>query len=321
MHRPQDKRTSFRQSNTLSSLAVKDSLKKQFTFASGRLISATRVVIKSDDIVLKTTVHPLNPRRQASLTLESVRDLLPSVEKEGIYNEGVALKNVIGVYELLDSSRRRFAALHAKRDLPLWVLDEAPSEADMLAFIHSTQAVKRLSYRELGLNYVELMNENDFSKLEELANFLSIGRETCRKRLAAAKISGELLDAFPDCEGIPNSFYAKLIYIEKELNKRKISVNRFVRELADFPLIGGVEDKQRALLSAMTQKIESLSISSISPRWIVEPLAQFDDKNQYAKLLRSADKRSLKVEFSRLSPEFYSELIEFIKSNISKHKV
>lgn len=317
MLRPQDKRTGFMQGNQLGKRHHQESVKKTFTFASGKQAMATRVVVKADELETKTAIHPLNPRRQASLSVEAVRDILPTIEAEGVHTEGVAIKDEQGIYQLLDSSRRRFSCIQAQKALPLWVLDGQVEQDDLVAFIQTTQAVKRLSYRELGADYSALMQENGFTKLDELAEFLAIGRETCRKRYAAAKVDQKLIDAFPDCEGIPNGFYAKLAKIEKQLEKEGSTVKRFVSGLptAQLAQAVSVEEQQKQLLAWMESMLQG---TSNKPTWTTQALAEFSDKNTYAKVSRSSDKRGLKIELSRLSRELYEDIIGYITDKVKR---
>lgn len=315
MQRPQDKRTGFNQGNNLSKLQKNEGAKKTFTFASGKKVSATRIVVAANELKNKTSIHKLNPRRQDSLTLDSVRDILISIEQEGVHTEGVATKNEQGVYELLDSSRRRFSCLHAQKELPLWVIEEDIDEVDLIAFIQTTQSVKRLSYRELGADYETLMKEGDFTKIDELAEYLSLGRETCRKRYVAASINQALISVFPDCEGIPNGYYAKLAKIEKQLSKEKISVTKFIASLKfnDDEEGTSVEDKQKTILNLMETKVKK---PTDKVTWKRTTLADFDDKNTYAKVLKSSDNRGLKIELSRLPSELYDDIIKYVSDKV-----
>ncbi|OCH32014.1 chromosome partitioning protein ParB [Aliivibrio fischeri] len=320
MQRPQDKRTGFKQGNNLSKLPKNEGVKKTFTFASGKKVNATRIVVAASELKSKTAIHKLNPRRQESLTLDSVRDILISIEQEGVHTEGVATKNEQGVYELLDSSRRRFSCLHAQKDLPLWVIEESIDDADLIAFIQTTQSVKRLSYRELGADYKTLMKEGGFTKIDELAEYLSLGRETCRKRYVAALIDQALISVFPDCEGIPNGYYAKLAKIEKQLSKEKISVTKFISSLKlnnDEDALS-VEDKQKAILDLMETKLKK---PTDKVTWNTTTLADFDDKNTYAKVLKSSDNRGLKIELSRLSSELYDDIIKYVSDKVNAGSV
>ncbi|WP_172380738.1 ParB family protein [Vibrio sp. Vb339] len=315
MLRPQDKRIGFNQGNQLGKRTNSESPKKVFTFASGKTVTAERVIVKAEELENKTVIHPLNPRRQESLTLDSVRDILPSIQQEGVHTEGVATKDELGNYQLLDSSRRRFTCLHAKKDLPLWVFEGEVEKVDLIAFIGTTQSVKRLSYRELGAEYPSIMKEQGFNKLVELADYLNIGRETCRKRFAAAVIDQRLIEVFPDCEGIPNSYYAKLTKAERLLVKENMTVSCFVSSL-QFNLDNAVnvEDKQKLVLDAIEAK---LSKNKAKVSWDTEPLAIFDDKNQYVKVSRSSDKRVLKIELSRLPVEMYDEIVQFVSEKVN----
>ncbi|EMD1178586.1 chromosome partitioning protein ParB [Vibrio harveyi] len=315
MLRPQDKRTSFIQGNNLSR-KVHSQQKKTFVLASGRSVFATHIIVKAAELEEKTSIHPLNPRRQASLTLDSVRDILPSIASEGVHTEGVAVKNSDDIYLLLDSSRRRFCCLQEHKDLPLWVIEEQISAPDLIALIETTQAVKRLSYRELGHDYEQIMLENNFTKLDELASFLNIGRETCRKRYVAASISQEIIDLFPDCEGIPNSFYARLAKVDKLLKAENIGTRDVFASLERLsaPEATTVEDKQKQILL----DLESMYLKGQPKKlWNTVHLANYSDKNTYAKVSRSGDKRGLKIELNRLSPELYDDIITYIKERIN----
>ncbi|MCD9527844.1 ParB family protein [Photobacterium carnosum] len=320
MQRPQDKRIGFNQGNNLSKLQKNEGIKKTFSFASGRKVSATRIVVAANELKNKTVIHKLNPRRQDSLTLDSVRDILISIEQEGVHTEGVATKNVQGIYELLDSSRRRYSCLHAQKELPLWVIEESIDDADLIAFIQTTQSVKRLSYRELGADYETLMKEGAFTKIDELAEYLSVGRETCRKRYVAASINQALISVFPDCEGIPNGYYAKLAKIEKQLSKENTSVTKFISSLKfnDAEEDTSVEDKQKAILNLMEVKLKK---PTDKVTWNTTTLADFDDKNTYAKVLKSSDSRGLKIELSRLPSELYDDIIKYVSDKVNAGSV
>ena len=316
MQRPQDKRTGFKQGNQLGKRTQAETPKKTFTFASGKTATAERVIVRADELEVKTAIHPLNPRRQESLTLDSVRDIFSSIQEEGVHTEGVAAKDEHGVYQLLDSSRRRFTCVHAKKDLPLWIIEGEVEQADLVAFIQTTQSVKRLSYRELGADYQSIMQDKSFTKIDELAEYLGIGRETCRKRFAAASIDQRLIEIFPDCEGIPNGYYAKLAKVEKHLTKEGITTARFISSLKlKLDAAANVEDKQKQVLKQIEGKILK---GNTKVTWETKSLAEFDDKNQYAKVSRSSDKRGLKIELSRLPADVYDEIVRFISDKVQK---
>ncbi|MGR5310833.1 chromosome partitioning protein ParB (plasmid) [Photobacterium damselae subsp. damselae] len=315
MFRPQDKRVGFKQGNQLTKRNIQESEQKVFIFASGAKVTASRIVVPSHDIQEKTSIHELNPRCQASLSLDSVRDILPSIEAEGVYTEGVAIKDSDGIYQLIDSSRRRYCCLTVCKDLPLWVIDGDVSRDDLLSFIDTTQSVKRLSYRELGMNYQSIMVDNALTKLEELADYLSIGRETCRKRLVAASIDQKLINVFPDCEGIPNTFYAKLAKIEKSLIKDSQDIDQFIESvISDFVADNlPVEDKQKLILKEMEEKLPNKKTKNT---WTTKVLADFEDKNTYAKVMYSNDKRGLKIELNRLPSNLYQDIVDYIENKI-----
>jgi ParB family chromosome partitioning protein len=206
--------------------------------------------------------------------------------------------------------------VHAKKDLPLWIIEGEVEQADLVAFIQTTQSVKRLSYRELGADYQSIMQDKSFTKIDELAEYLGIGRETCRKRFAAASIDQRLIEIFPDCEGIPNGYYAKLAKVEKHLTKEGITTARFISSLKlKLDAAANVEDKQKQVLKQIEGKILK---GNTKVTWETKSLAEFDDKNQYAKVSRSSDKRGLKIELSRLPADVYDEIVRFISDKVQK---
>ncbi|MGR5367943.1 ParB family protein [Photobacterium damselae] len=316
MFRPQDKRVSFKQGNQLTKRNNQESIHKVFIFACNKKVEALRVIIPYAEIEAKTSIHELNPRCQNSLSLEAVRDILPSIEMEGVHMEGVAIKDDSGCYQLLDSSRRRYCCLIAKKDLPLWVINEDVSFEDLTSFIKTTQSVKRLSYRELGAGYQKIMLDKAFDKLEELADYLSIGRETCRKRFVAATLDQYLINIFPDCEGIPNTFYAKLAKIEKNLVKKNITIEEFIQsiDVSKLQNNSSVEEKQKEILQLM--EIKALD-KLVKNTWSTKSLAEFQDKNMYAKVSTSNDKRGLKIELNRLPSSLYDDIVNYITSKIN----
>ncbi len=110
-----------------------------------------------------------------------------------------------------------------------------------------------------------------------------INRETCRKRYVAASIDQKLIDVFPDCEGLPNGFYAKLAKIEKQLIKDNGSINKFISSLNLNQVINDestVEDKQRSILLLMESKLKK-SFDKIS--WKTSYIAKYDDKKHICK--------------------------------------
>jgi ParB family chromosome partitioning protein len=92
----------------------------------------------------------------------STRDILPLIKENGVTTEAIAVCRD-GKYYLVEGSRRRYCCIKCSADLPLWSFDEEISREDAACIVNAAQTAKRFSYREMGMKYLEIM-ENKSSK-------------------------------------------------------------------------------------------------------------------------------------------------------------
>ena len=297
-------------------------------FLNGK-ITAKRIVIPDGDIAEKTAVHYLNPRNQEALNLESVRDILPSIEENGVHQEGVAVKCAdTGKLLLLDASRRRFCCMQVGVDLPIWELQGDLEDSHLLAIINDSQEVKRWSYPEHASYLLKIAEQKGIdienTTLPNLADSLAIGRESLRKRLEAHKISPAIRQIFIDYEGIPNSFYSKLAKLQRNLELASKNVNtvisKFSAELDSHKLSHEISKAQHETLALLTQHVEkSLGKKKSGSAWTTVELAEFNSRKTFAKMSKTADGQCLKFEFSRsLNAGKRKELESFVKELLAK---
>lgn len=285
-------------------------------------VNAVRVVVPASEVESKTEKHPLNPRIKEALTLDSVQELYSEILKNGVTTEGVAVKDKeTGNYLLLDSSRRRFCAINANKDLPLWVLDSVTT-AQALFLINSSQSFKKWSWREVGLGYIKAAEVEGVSAgdYEAIANIISVSKETVRKKIQAAMVHQALISTFPDSEGIPSSFYAKLSKIEKALSKRSTSVIDFTKKsLNDLKLDAEIDisDKQAAILNHFETCVAKAPKKKNSPT--TDDLAKFSDKNKYARKKVSAN-GDVSFELRRMTGSVVSDIEKYIKNRLSEEE-
>ncbi len=281
------------------------------TYLKGAL-TAKRVVVSSSEVNVKTDIHPLNPRNQEALTLDAVRDIFPSIQKNGVNQEGVAVKcPSTGKLLLLDASRRRFCCIQSNADLPLWEIQEDVTDEQVLAIINDSQEVKRWSYPEHAQYLLRIAERKSLDvstmKIEDLAKELSIGRESLRKRLAANNISKDILAVFVDYEGIPNNYYSSLTKIQNKLSRSnkniKDTMNSFIQTLEGVELGATVFDKQATILKRLEEFVERLLNKQPKQEWSNRELCQFADKKAYARAKISPDGKTMKVELSRVGAE------------------
>lgn len=316
------KRTDVGHRSGLANLKSPPRIKKLFTLHNGRKLEAEHVTVAAENVATETAVHPMNPRNQEALTTNAVRDILQQIESRGVDTEGVAVKRD-GVYLLIEGSRRRFCCIAAQKDLPLWVLPDDLSAEDIKAIITAAQTSRRFSYREVGLQYLELMQEKGFTKNEELALFLGISHVSVFKRIQAARIDGSLIALFPDYEGIPNSFYSRLSklqkYVESNLFILADVVDRVKEEIANLD-ISDIPEAQKIVMEQITKAVELLAQKPPAKSWETRDLANFANKDKYARISKNASGRKVRFEFNRMSTELMAEIEAFITDKLSSEK-
>ncbi|ELA9367453.1 hypothetical protein QUN99_003343 [Vibrio parahaemolyticus] len=305
-------------------LKLNGSMTKDIKFGK-QSYTARHVIVPAKDVEAKTIAHHLNLRNQDSLTLEAVRDIYQEVVEEGVKQEGVAYYNAeLDRYELFDASRRRFCAIEAKVELPLWVIDEQPEAKDIEAYVNLTQKVKLFSWREVGAKYLKHANEMgiDADDFERIGLEFGVSGETVRKKVNAARLNEQLVESFPDSQGIPTSFYAKLAKIERTLAKSNHSIEEFVANeskafITNTSDVGGI---QAELLAYYEEKLVEISNDKPKPQAKIENLAVFESKDMYARLKTSANGRIKSLEFSRLPKELMDEIEAFVRKRLAENQ-
>ncbi|BAN99921.1 RepA protein (plasmid) [Plautia stali symbiont] len=316
------KRTEVEHRSGLASLKSATRLKKQFALHSGRKLEAEHVIVPADKVEQETAVHPMNPRNQEALSLNSVRDILEQTRDRGVDTEGVAVKRN-GVYLLIEGSRRRFCCIHVAKELPLWVLPDELTPEDVKSIITAAQTSRRFSYREIGFQYIKLMQENGFTKNEELAIFLGISHVSVFKRVQAARIDGSLIALFPDYEGIPNSFYSRLSRLQKFMESNFFSLKTIVEEIREETMnldIDDITEAQKMVMDKITKTIERLNDKSATKGWETRDLASFTNKDKYVRISKSAKGRKVRFELNRISSELITEIEDFITEKMSNEE-
>ncbi|HEC5166169.1 TPA: peptide transporter [Escherichia coli] len=316
------KRTEVSHRSGLQGLRSQPRLRKLFTLHNNRKLEAEHIIVPAEKVELETAVHPMNPRNQEALTENAVRDILKQIEERGVDTEGVAVKRD-GVYLLIEGSRRRFCCIQSGKDLPLWVLPDELSPEDINSIITAAQTSRRFSYREVGFQYLQKMEELGFVTNEELAQFLGISHVSVSKRVQAAKIDHSLIALFPDYEGIPNSYYNRLSRLQKYIEKNLYSLEEVVdsvrEEIKDMD-VSDITEAQKTVIQKITTVVEGLDINPPSKGWDTRELAEFDNKDKYARISKSASGRKIRFEFNRMNSELIAEIEEFIKLKLRENK-
>ncbi|MFA0183193.1 ParB family protein (plasmid) [Vibrio cyclitrophicus] len=310
-----------------SSLKQDNGLKRgrdvyEYQFDKG-IVKAVRRVISANDVEVRTKPHPLNPRTQNALNARSIGNTFNSINEKGI------LEDCLGIWSedqktilVLEGSVRRYCAIECEKSYPIKVLPyDCASNKELRELIEDISNKKRHSLRERGLAYKKALIEQGFNpdemKINEVVDALYVGRETIRKCLQASDINAELIEIFPDYEGIPSSFYARIAKVEKELIKYSGDVSEFCNELTTkLPCLESLEIKesQMKVLNQMEMMLNDvLGRNKQSKQWQTTQIISFDAKDKHARMSISSNGRNVKFELGRQSQELIDKIERLIK--------
>lgn len=313
------KRTEIGHKSGLAGMKSTVPMKKFFNLKGGDKIEAEHVVVPAAQVQSMTAVHPLNPRNQEALNRNAVRDILEQIEARGVDTEGVAVK-LNDVYLLVEGSRRRYCCIQANKDLPLWVLPESITEDNIKSIIAAAQTARRFSYREVGLQYLKMMEENNFSTNEELASYLGISHVSVSKRTQAAHIDHSLIELFPDYEAIPNSYYGKLSKLQKYVERNKFfleDVVSKVKSALEQTKNLDIDEAQKFVMDNIQSAVDNLDEDHPKNTWNTYDLVEFENKDKYARISKNKSGRKIKFEFNRINSDLMKQIEEFIKSKLN----
>ncbi|EGU47178.1 ParB [Vibrio ichthyoenteri ATCC 700023] len=309
--------------NQTNNLGSKISSKPKTFRLEGGVVPASLRVINSENILLETEIHPLNPRNQDALDDISVKNTLESISKNGIDTD------CLGIWSddeskilIIEGSVRRYCAIKTEQCYPIWVLPaKSATNKDIRRLIADASDKKKHSLRERGEAYwkeaLELTDKIDSMTNEELSELLSVGRETLRKALQAFHIDMRLLKILPDYEGVQNAIYPKLAKIEKHLKKNSVSIDLFIQEVESSPELNNIKementvDIQQQILTVMEALAFKARLKKTS-KWHTNDLVQFEQKNKFARKSISANGESVRFEFGRINSDLIEDIEELI---------
>ncbi|HHR6132287.1 TPA: ParB family protein [Providencia alcalifaciens] len=315
------KKTHFEQRNGLPPLKGRYINKRAFTLKDGRKVDAEHIIIAGNKISEQTAVHSLNPRNQEALDENSMGDILEQIKLRGVDTEGIAIR-IGSIYYLIEGSRRRYCCIKLSTDLPLWVLPNDISNEDIFSIINAAQSSRKLSYREVGIQYQKLMEDNNFTTNEQLAQYIGLSTESIRKRIQAALIDVRLINLFPDCEGIPNTFYARLSKLQSNANKEGIDLAILCKEVKNNHkdlVIENIQETQKNTLEELSTILELITNKTKqASAWKTSNIIEFNNKDQYARISYNGNGRKVRFEFNRLNQTVIEEIEHLIKLKLSK---
>ncbi|MCX8731242.1 ParB/RepB/Spo0J family plasmid partition protein [Gilliamella sp. B2969] len=159
----------------------------------GRDVTLTCKTIAAEFVDKKTMVYSDNIRLQELLDADSLADILPTMSKSGQQFPAIG-RDINGVIEIADGSRRRKAAILANRDYMVLVGDLTDKEMNYLSDTGNEH--QKPSAYELGMQYKRRLHREFCDNLTHLADDLKMDRKTVRNYIETATLPIEIIKCF-----------------------------------------------------------------------------------------------------------------------------
>lgn len=293
---------------------------RTFTLKSGAVARFTLTKVLHDDIETQTYVDAaVNGRDQAFLTKESVGDISRTITLQQFFP--AIGREVDGLIEVLDGSRRRAACLYSGMPFEVLVTKDALSLSDARQLAIDIQTAKEHTLRELGnrlkLMYPEHMNQSDIAAAEGLSP------SKVTRAFQAASVPDEMIAVFPSVVDLSINDYKTLLDIAEKAASRQISVQELADDVRERLAHDAVSERDDPVVK--TKIINYFRAISAGPKHardskkvVTEKIAHFSDKKQFARKKTDPGKRLVTYEFSRLPAAWQTELDDAVKSVIEK---
>jgi ParB family chromosome partitioning protein len=289
---------------------------KEYVLYSGTIATFELKKLSHDELVNTAFVDEMvNGREQDNITSDNISSVSGSIEQTQFYPCYVI--KVGGRYEFIDGSRRLAGAIEKGVGLECFISEDEFTIADKIHLAAQLQTAKEHNFREQGIKIQNFINAESIEQ-QEAAKVFGHSTATISRLLKAASISKELLRIFPDRDLITLDGYGKLAKVEKELAKQEIPVPVFLDEhqinidealALEFPLT----EKTKTLIDVI---VDALFKKETVEKEVAKEftLANYDDKNKYAKAISQGDK--IQFMFKGLKPDITKQIEDFIRSKI-----
>lgn len=291
-----------------------------FVLKSGKEARFVLTKILHDDIEAQTYIDSsVNGRDQSLLTPESISDIARTITLQQFFPAiGREVDNHI---EILDGSRRRAACLFNGMPFEVLVTKDELDISDARQLAVDIQTAKEHTLRELGKR-LKVMSDNGMSQTE-IAKAEGLSPAKITRAFQAAAVPDEMIAVFPSLSDLAIPDYQLLLEITEQAKSRQVDVLDVVEGVRGRIEKDGTYDVQDPLNKTKIIgffKAESNGLKSPrnTKKTLVEKLAEFSDKKQFARKKTDADKRLITYEFSRIPAKYYAELDAAIKSVMDK---
>lgn len=291
-----------------------------FVLKSGKEARFVLTKILHDDIEAQTYIDStVNGRDQSLLTPESISDIARTITLQQFFP--AIGREVDTRIEILDGSRRRAACLFNGMPFEVLVTKDELDISDARQLAVDIQTAKEHTLRELGKR-LKVMSDNGMSQTE-IAKAEGISPAKLTRAFQAAAVPDEMIAVFPSLSDLAIPDYQLLLEIAEQAKSRQVDVLEVVEGVRIRIEKDRTYDAQDPLNKTKIIgyfKAESNGLKSPhnTKKAVIEKLADFSDKKQFARKKTDAEKRLITYEFSRIPAKYHAELDAVIKSVMDK---
>lgn len=291
-----------------------------FVLKSGKEARFVLTKILHDDVEVQTYIDStVNGRDQSLLTPDAISDIARTITLQQFFPAiGREVDNRI---EILDGSRRRAACLFNGMPFEVLVTKDEIDISDARQLAVDIQTAKEHTLRELGKR-LKVMSDNGMSQME-IAKAEGISPAKITRAFQAAAVPDEMIAVFPSLSDLAIPDYQLLLEIAEQAKSRQVDVLDVVEGVRIRIEKDGTYDAQDPLnktkiIGFFKAESNGLKAPRNTKKAVVEKLAEFRDKKQFARKKTDAEKRLITYEFARIPAKYHLELDAAIKSVMEK---
>lgn len=196
----------------------------------GQPVKFTLQVIPADQVKRKTMVWGQNERLQELLNESTLDDLMPTFTSNGQQFPAIG-RDVNGVIEIADGSRRRMAAILTERDYRVWVGDM--DDTQMASLTEVGNDYRPTSAYERGKRYKRLVEQVYGGNVKAMSTTENIARRVVIRCMATAELPLEVIKLFSnpaDLSARSGEELAKVYKESKDAMMHRVSELEMFRE-------------------------------------------------------------------------------------------
>lgn len=277
-----------------------------------------------ENIESRTFVPKVNGRDQDDLTPESMNDIYSLIAENGQTFPAIGWipDPETGVIHVLDGSRRRMCCLLSDQTFTVYVAKGSLTKSEAKYIADISRLTKDLSYYEEGQALIEIMEDNGFVEVKELAEHLGEGITTIQHKVNAGRLPATLLQAFPSYNSMKTDNYKKLHSLTLKVQKTEFSYkdileaaqDDFATTLANDTLT--TSERYKKLVQNVTDAFNKLNKTIKKEKQLPVSLHKFDSKDKSATILSTKTKTN--IVLTRIPKSKIDKIQEFISKTLAE---